>query len=128
MNETKVRTKQSIAALTITVCIGLLWIVMPHPILIVALCFAPLALLFVLNQTFWLVTLFVIFSFFRIHEAFPVIYNLENPITVIIGGTRRTRFSPSYKPPDYSFLAPFIKVAVYILGSGDHRNHIRFQS
>lgn len=52
MNETKVRTKQSIAALTITVGIGLLWVVMPHPILIVALCFAPLALLFVLNQTF----------------------------------------------------------------------------
>ncbi|MCG9593759.1 hypothetical protein L1D58_19300, partial [Vibrio diabolicus] len=80
MTESKVRRKQSIAALTITGCIGLLWIVMPHPILIVALCFAPLALLFVLNQTFWLVTLFVIFSFFRIHEAFPVIYNFKIPL------------------------------------------------
>ncbi|MDW1873251.1 hypothetical protein R7Q38_25050, partial [Vibrio sp. Vb0598] len=65
MSPTDVRTKQSIAALTITVVIALLWIVMPHPILIMAVCFAPLALLFVLNQTFWLVTLFVIFSFFR---------------------------------------------------------------
>lgn len=52
MSPTDVRTKQSIAALTITVVIALLWTVMPHPILIVAVCFAPLALLFVLNQTF----------------------------------------------------------------------------
>lgn len=34
MSSTDVRTKQSIAALTITVVIALLWIVMPHPILI----------------------------------------------------------------------------------------------
>ncbi|BCG17667.1 hypothetical protein HLBS07_15190 [Vibrio alginolyticus] len=92
MNETKVRTKQSIAALTITVCIGLLWIVMPHPILIVALCFAPLALLFVLNQTFWLVTLFVIFSFFRIHEAFPVIYNFKIPLLLSLGALAALSF------------------------------------
>ncbi len=92
MNETKVRTKQSIAALTITVCIGLLWIVMPHPIFIVALCFAPLALLFVLNQTFWLVTLFVIFSFFRIHEAFPVIYNFKIPLLLSLGALAALAF------------------------------------
>ncbi len=92
MNETKVRTKQSIAALTITVGIGLLWVVMPHPILIVALCFAPLALLFVLNQTFWLVTLFVIFSFFRIHEAFPVIYNFKIPLLLSLGALAALAF------------------------------------
>ncbi|GAK16089.1 LOW QUALITY PROTEIN: membrane protein SypL [Vibrio sp. JCM 19053] len=92
MNETKVRTKQSIAALTITVGIGLLWVVMPHPILIVALCFAPLALLFVLNQTFWLVTLFVIFSFFRIHEAFPVIYNFKIPLLLSFGALAALAF------------------------------------
>ncbi|MGI3060173.1 O-antigen ligase family protein [Vibrio alginolyticus] len=92
MNETKVRTKQSIAALTITVGIGLLWVVMPHTILIVALCFAPLALLFVLNQTFWLVTLFVIFSFFRIHEAFPVIYNFKIPLLLSLGALAALAF------------------------------------
>ncbi|MCS0310251.1 O-antigen ligase family protein [Vibrio diabolicus] len=92
MTETKVRRKQSIAALTITVCIGLLWIVMPHPILIVTLCFAPLALLFVLNQTFWLVTLFVIFSFFRIHEAFPIIYNFKIPLLLSLGALAALAF------------------------------------
>ncbi|ENX4857065.1 O-antigen ligase family protein [Vibrio parahaemolyticus] len=92
MNSTDVRTKQSIAALTITVVIALLWIVMPHPILIVAVCFAPLALLFVLNQTFWLVTLFVIFSFFRIHEAFPAIYSFKIPLLLSLGALAALAF------------------------------------
>ncbi|WP_282066799.1 O-antigen ligase family protein [Vibrio rotiferianus] len=85
MNATDVRPTQIIAAITITVVIALAWLVMPHPILIVAICFAPLAILFVLNQTFWLVTLFVIFSFFRIHEAFPVIYNFKIPLLLSLG-------------------------------------------
>ena len=69
MNTKDVRPSQITAATTITVVIAVAWLVMPHPIFIVAICFAPLAILLVLNQTFWLVTLFVIFSFFRIHEA-----------------------------------------------------------
>lgn len=92
MSPTDVRTKQSIAALTITVVIALLWTVMPHPILIVAVCFAPLALLFVLNQTFWLVTLFVIFSFFRIHEAFPAIYSFKIPLLLSLGALAALAF------------------------------------
>ncbi|EGQ8308759.1 hypothetical protein GKA53_15610 [Vibrio parahaemolyticus] len=70
----------------------MLWIVMPHPILIVAVCFAPLALLFVLNQTFWLVTLFVIFSFFRIHEAFPAIYSFKIPLLLSLGALAALAF------------------------------------
>ncbi|MHA2726919.1 O-antigen ligase family protein [Vibrio campbellii] len=85
MNTKDVRPTQIAAATTITVVIAAAWVVMPHPIFIVAICFAPLAILFVLNQTFWLVTLFVIFSFFRIHEAFPVIYNFKIPLLLSLG-------------------------------------------
>ncbi|WP_051119181.1 O-antigen ligase family protein [Vibrio campbellii] len=85
MNTKDVRPTQIAAATTITVVIAAAWLVMPHPIFIVAICFAPLAILFVLNQTFWLVTLFVIFSFFRIHEAFPVIYNFKIPLLLSLG-------------------------------------------
>lgn len=85
MNTKDVRPTQIAAATTITVFIAAAWLVMPHPILIVAICFAPLVILFVLNQTFWLVTLFVIFSFFRIHEAFPAIYNFKIPLLLSIG-------------------------------------------
>lgn len=85
MNTKDVRPSQITTATTITVVIAVAWLVMPHPIFIVAICFAPLAILFVLNQTFWLVTLFVIFSFFRIHEAFPVIYNFKIPLLLSLG-------------------------------------------
>ena len=73
MNTKDGRPAQIAAATTITVVIAAAWLVIPLPIFIVAICFAPLVILLVLNQTFWLVTLFVIFSFFRIHEACPAI-------------------------------------------------------
>ncbi|WP_459658251.1 O-antigen ligase family protein [Vibrio rotiferianus] len=61
------------------------WWLLPHPVMIVALCVFPLVALFALSQTFWLVTLFVIFSFFRIHEAFPTIYNFKIPLLLSLG-------------------------------------------
>lgn len=61
------------------------WVVVPHPAIVVVLCFAPLGALFVLNQTFWLVSLFVLFSFFRIHEAIPVLYSLKIPLMLSLG-------------------------------------------
>ncbi|UTZ41214.1 O-antigen ligase family protein [Vibrio campbellii] len=85
MNTKDVRPSQITATTTITAVIAAAWLVVPHPIFIVAICFAPLVILLVLNQTFWLVTLFVIFSFFRIHEAFPAIYNFKIPLLLSIG-------------------------------------------
>ena len=68
-------------------CIGLaaVWSLIPHPALIAVICFVPFAILFVLNQTFWLVSLFVLFSFFRIHEAFPALYSLKIPLLLSLG-------------------------------------------
>lgn len=124
MSPTDVRTKQSIAALTITVVIALLWIVMPHPILIVAVCFAPLALLFVLNQTFWLVTLFVIFSFSVFTKRFlpftALKFHCFYPWRVSCAS-----FSSTAKSSTYGILAPFTQVVVHFLGSGYHRDCVR---
>lgn len=68
-------------------CIGLgvVWYFVPHPAVIVALALVPLAALFVLNKTFWLVLLFVVFSFFRIHEAIPQLYSLKIPLMLSLG-------------------------------------------
>ncbi|PNQ54029.1 hypothetical protein C1141_18060 [Vibrio agarivorans] len=64
--------------------IGLFWLALPDPFMILAICAAPLAVIFSLRYTFWLVTLFVIFSFFRIHEAFPIIYDFKIPLILSI--------------------------------------------
>ncbi|EDP60109.1 O-antigen ligase family protein [Vibrio sp. AND4] len=85
MNINDVRPVQITAAITITLLIAAAWLVLPNPIFILAVCFAPLLILFAINQAFWLVILFVIFSFFRIHEAFPVIYDFKLPYILSVG-------------------------------------------
>ncbi|MCK6264943.1 O-antigen ligase family protein [Vibrio sp. ZSDE26] len=61
------------------------WYFVPHPVIPILIAFIPLGALFVLSQTFWLVTLFVLFSFFRIHEALPVLYSLKIPLMLSLG-------------------------------------------
>ena len=58
----------------------LLWQFIPHPIIFIAVGVAPIAVLIVLRQPFLFILLFVIFSFFRIHEVFPQIYNFKIPL------------------------------------------------
>ncbi|MCL9774405.1 O-antigen ligase family protein [Vibrio methylphosphonaticus] len=77
--------KHGLLSLGVTLCIGLIWWLIPHPALGLALSLLPIAILFVLSQTFWLVTLFIVFSFFRIHEVFPVLYPLKFPLILSAG-------------------------------------------
>lgn len=57
-----------------------LWQFVPHPIIFIAIGLTPIAILIVLRQPFLFVLLFVIFSFFRIHEVFPQLYNFKIPL------------------------------------------------
>ncbi|MGF1748867.1 MULTISPECIES: O-antigen ligase family protein [Vibrio] len=77
--------KHGLLSLGVTLCVGLIWWFIPHPVLGLALSLLPIAILFVLSQTFWLVTLFIVFSFFRIHEVFPVLYPLKFPLILSAG-------------------------------------------
>ncbi|AUI85985.1 hypothetical protein BS333_06080 [Vibrio azureus] len=85
MNECIFKHKRYIATLIFALIIGISWYMLPDPLLILAICIAPLAIIFALKYTFWLIILFVIFSFFRIHEAFPAIYNFKIPLMLSIG-------------------------------------------
>lgn len=79
------------ALLPLAVCsllcllISIIWRFIPHPIILIVIGFAPLAIIFVLRQPFLIVLLFVIFSFFRIHEVFPQIYNFKIPLMLSLG-------------------------------------------
>lgn len=57
-----------------------LWIIVPNPILILAIGLIPIALVIVFQFPFLMVLLFVIFSFFRIHEVIPQLYNFKIPL------------------------------------------------
>ena len=109
-----VRSKAIILMTMLCFALAALWYLMPHPALIVVICFLPLGALFVLNQTFWLVSLFVLFSFFRIHEAIPALYSLKIPLLLSLGALSalmwHTLISRQISPfwhPSFTWLAVF---------------------
>ncbi len=73
-------SKHALLSVTLCALVGLIWGLVPHPIVGLAIGLIPIAILVVLSQTFWLVTLFIVFSFFRIHEVFPALYPLKIPL------------------------------------------------
>ena len=56
------------------------WYLVPHPAVALGLCMLPLAIAFVLHQPFLMVLAFVMFSFFRLHEVMPQLYNFKLPL------------------------------------------------
>lgn len=61
------------------------WMVLPHPVLAVALALVPVVIFIALKSPFLMVLGFVIFSFFRIHEVFPQLYSLRIPQLLALG-------------------------------------------
>jgi len=74
------RIAQFLIAMLPCLLILLGWVVIPHPLVGVAIGLSPLLVLFVLKYPYFMVLLFVLFSFFRLHEVFPQLYNLRIPL------------------------------------------------
>ncbi len=70
------------AILTSVFCcfISICWFLIPNPAIALVISILPVAILFVLWKPFLMVLLFVAFSFFRLHEVFPAIYNFKIPL------------------------------------------------
>ncbi|MCF6255324.1 MAG: O-antigen ligase family protein [Gammaproteobacteria bacterium] len=81
---TQCRSTQILLTLILCLLIGILWKLIPHPAVAIAIGLFPIAILFTLHQPFLIVLLFVIFSFFRIHEVFPQLYDLKIPLLLSI--------------------------------------------
>ncbi|OPX55646.1 hypothetical protein BTE48_08225 [Oceanospirillum multiglobuliferum] len=78
---------ESTAVMPMTICLalGFLWWLMPHPLLILPLAMLPLLAWVAVNSTVWICLGFIIFSFFRIHEAFPMLYPFKIPQLLALG-------------------------------------------
>lgn len=74
-----IQTK-TILVILICLAISITWLKIQNPFLILAISIAPISIIFVLWKPFLMVLLFVVFSFFRLHEVFPQIYNFKIPL------------------------------------------------
>ena len=65
--------------------ISAIWMLFPQPISVAIICAFPVAAIAFISRPFVTVLLFVLFSFFRIHELFPPLYDLKIPLTLSAG-------------------------------------------
>lgn len=68
-----------LTTLFLSIIVGIIWYFIPHPLLIIAVGIIPIGIYYSLNNPFFIVLLFVIFSFFRLHEVFSVLYDFKIP-------------------------------------------------
>jgi O-antigen ligase len=61
------------------VFIAALWLILPHPAVVVAAGLVPVAAVVVIRAPLLPILGFIVFSFFRIHEVFPVLIPLKIP-------------------------------------------------
>ncbi|MDP2575111.1 O-antigen ligase family protein [Vibrio penaeicida] len=84
-SEIETHRGSAIALTTLCAAIGVLWYFVPHPAIPVALAVAPFALLLTIHYPVLLALLFIVFSYFRIHEAFPFLMPFRIPLLLSLG-------------------------------------------
>ncbi|KJY76529.1 O-antigen ligase family protein [Vibrio nigripulchritudo] len=114
--------------------LGGLWYLVPHPAIPVALAIVPFAILFTLNFPVLLALLFIVFSYFRLHEAFPVLMPLRIPLLLSLATlvtffwhiaiTRNIQFKPSKELKWFAVF--FIIVMLGILFAGNKTASINY--
>jgi probable O-glycosylation ligase (exosortase A-associated) len=97
-----------------TLAVAAAWQFVPHPLVAAAAGFAPVAALIALRIPFQLCLAFIIFSFFRIHEAFPFLLPLKLPLalaastlTALLWHTLGTRKIRTFWPNELNLFAVF---------------------
>jgi probable O-glycosylation ligase (exosortase A-associated) len=117
----------------IALTVGLAWAFLPHPIIGPALAILPLLAILSLNHPFILAFAFVIFSFFRMHEVFPVLIPLKLPLVLALGTLVSLAWSIAFgrvKPFWHSlfmpFLALFVAVSVGIIFASNTGNSLAY--
>jgi hypothetical protein len=78
------RLQLGVALISVTV-VGLISWLVPHPAVPVAIAMVPIAGILAFRAPFLLCLLFILFTFFRLHEAFPVLNPLRLPQLLAVG-------------------------------------------
>jgi O-antigen ligase len=111
-----------VISLSFCCILSAIWFVVPHPVVIAVLAIVPIALVLVLKLPFMVCLGFILFSFFRLHEAFPVLMPFKIPLLMALASLAAlawhliiTRSIKPFLTPELSwFLAFFILVTLGI--------------
>jgi putative inorganic carbon (HCO3(-)) transporter len=79
------QTTQALIGLGWSGAIGVAWFLLSNPIVAIGIAIAPLAILLAWRVPFQLCLGFVVLSFFRLHEAFPMFGPLHLPLILAFG-------------------------------------------
>lgn len=114
--------------LTACLLLASAWYLVPHPALVIIASIVPLALVLVIRLPFLMVLLFVVFSFFRIHEVLPQLYHLKIPLLLSlaslitlswhIGLSGRVRM---YWRPEFTMISVFFILTIIGVVSASNR-------
>ncbi len=117
----------------IALTVGLVWAVLPHPIMAPTLAILPLLAILSLSHPSILAIAFVIFSFFRIHEVFPILDPFRLPLVLALGTLVSLAWSIAFgriKPFWHSlfmpFFALFLVVSVGIIFASNTGNSLTY--
>lgn len=107
--------RQVLIATAACLVIWLVWRGIPNPAVAFIIAVVPLAVIGVFRAPVLVVLLFVCFSFFRLHEAFPLLYALKIPkmlslaaITVLFWNIFIAETLKPYWRPEFASLTVFI--------------------
>ena len=111
-----------VISLSFCCILSAIWFVVPHPVVIAVLAIVPIALVLVLKLPFMVCLGFILFSFFRLHEAFPELMPFKIPLLMALASLAAlawhliiTRSIKPFLTPELSwFLAFFILVTLGI--------------
>lgn len=111
-----------VIAIALSCILSAVWFVVPHPIVIAVLAILPIAIVLVLKLPFMVCLGFILFSFFRLHEAFPVLIPFKIPLLMALASLGAlawhliiTRSIKPFLTPELSwFLVFFILVTLGI--------------
>lgn len=73
-----------VIAFALTCLLSMVWFVVPHPVVIAVLAILPIAVVLVLKLPFIVCLGFILFSFFRLHEAFPLLMPFKIPLLLAL--------------------------------------------
>ena len=96
---------------------------MPHPLLVIGISILSIAILTMLHYPFLMVLLFIIFSFFRIHEVIPQLIISKIPLLLSLASFAtlgwnvfyKQRFTLWWRPELTGLTAFFIAVSIGVV-------------